>query len=320
MTLKVARDGRTFTVADFQPLRQHYVEKTAQIHVVAEYARLGMEDIGLALRLAMDYFQLDNDAFVSKWFKGKERTLSRETLPDHYDEIVTKLANRAQERIVADDRERTNVLVLAGPGSGKTRVLVHRIAYLIRVRREDPGRILGLTYNRHAAVEARRRLNDLIGNDARRVNVMTCHALAMRILGVSFADTAANPSDATFRDILQQATQALKSDDESAMGVTREQMIGQFAWILVDEYQDFGEPEFELIAAVAGRTLAEDDAKLNLFAVGDDDQNVYSFKGASVQFIRRFTNDYRARVDYLIENYRSTGNIIEAATAVSMAR
>ena len=218
MTLKITRDGRTFTVADFQPLRQHYAEKTAQIHVVAEYARLGMADIGLALRLAMDYFELDNEAFVGKWFKGKERTLRRDTLPNHYDEIVTRLVNRAQERIVADDRERTNVLVLAGPGSGKTRVLVHRIAWLIRVRREDPGRILALTYNRHAAVEARRRLNDLIGNDARRVNVMTCHALAMRILGISFADTAANPGDDTFRDILQQATKALNGDDEAGGG------------------------------------------------------------------------------------------------------
>ena len=313
MTLKVARDGRAFTVADFKPLEQHYAEKTAQIHVVAEYARLGMDDIGLALRLAMDYFVLDNDAFVAKWFKGKERALRRETLPNHYDEIVSRLNNRAQERIVADDRERTNVLVLAGPGSGKTRVLVHRIAYLIRVRREDPGRILALTYNRHAAVEARRRLNDLIGKDARRVNVMTCHALAMRVLGISFADTAANPDDEIFRDILRQATMALNSDDEAALGVTREQILGRLTWILVDEYQDIAEPEFELIAAVAGRTRAEEDARLNLFAVGDDDQNVYSFKGASVQFIRRFRQHYKARLGYLVENYRSTANIIEAA-------
>ena len=295
MTLNVVRDGRTFTLADYRPLREHYDEKTAQIHVVAEYAKLGMADIRLALRLAMDYFELDNKAFVATWFKGKERTLRRETLPDHYDEIVTRLANPAQERIVADDRERTNVLVLAGPGSGKTRVLVHRIAYLIRVRRENPRRILALTYNRHAAVQARRRLHDLIGDDARGVNVMTCHALAMRILGISFADTAANPTDDTFEHILRQAARTLGSDDETSATVTREQMIGRLAWILVDEYQDIGEPEFELISALAGRTLAEEDARLNLFAVGDDDQNVYGWRGVSVRFIRRFVQHYRAR-------------------------
>ena len=90
---------------------------------------------------------------------------------------------RPTRQIVADDRQQTNVLVLAGPGSGKTRVLVHRIAYLIRVRRENPWSILALAYNRHAAVEIRRRLEELIGDDARGVIVLTCHALAMRLVG-----------------------------------------------------------------------------------------------------------------------------------------
>ena len=312
MTLRVTRERRSFTVADFEPLQAHYAEQTAQIHVVAEYARLGLADIRLAHRLANDYFRLARSEFVGKWFKDKERTLRRDTLPDHYDRIVTKLGNRTQERIVADDRERTNVLVLAGPGSGKTRVLVHRIAYLVRVRRENPRSILALTYNRHAAVEARRRLEELIGSDARGVHTMTCHALAMRILGVSFAEAAANPGDETFADILRDATELLRSD-ESAASVTREQVLGGLHWILVDEYQDIGRPEYELIAALAGRTLAEDDARLNLFAVGDDDQNIYAWKGASVRFIRRFAQDYRAREEYLVENYRSSAHIIDAA-------
>ena len=312
MTLKVARERRSFTVADFKPLQEHYAEQTAQIHVVAEYARLGLADIRLADGLARDYFKLANSEFVRKWFKDKEKTLRRDTLPDHYDQIVGKLGNRTQERIVADDRERTNVLVLAGPGSGKTRVLVHRIAYLVRVRRENPRSILALTYNRHVAVEARRRLEELIGSDARGVYTMTCHALAMRILGVTFEEAAANPGDEVFDAILRQATRQLRSD-ESAASVTREQMLGGLHWILVDEYQDIGRPEYELIAALAGRTLAEDDARLNLFAVGDDDQNIYAWKGASVRFIRRFAQDYRARAEYLVENYRSSGHIIDAA-------
>ena len=313
MTLKVTRDGRTFTVADFKPLQEHYAEQTSQIHVVSEYAKLGVDDIHLALRLAMDYFVLASEAFVHKWFKGKEKTLGRDTLPEHFEAIVRRLGNRTQERIVADDRERTNVLVLAGPGSGKTRVLVHRIAYLIRVRRENPGSILALTYNRHAAVEARRRLDELIGKDARGVNVMTCHALAMRVLGISFAEAAANPSDETFDAILRDAARLLRSDEANAF-VTREQMLGRLNWMLVDEYQDIGEPEYELIAALAGKTLAEDDARLNLFAVGDDDQNIYAWKGASVRFIRRFAQEYHAREEYLVENYRSSRFIVDAAS------
>ena len=313
MTLRVKRDGGVFTVADFEPLREHYSEKTAQVHVMAEYARLGIRDIKLASRLAMDYFELDSHTFIEKWFKGQERAMRRETLPNHFDEIVTNLGNRVQERIVADERERTNVLVLAGPGSGKTRVLVHRIAYLIRVRREAPDRILALTYNRHAAVQVRQRLNDLIGTDARGINVMTCHALALRILGISFADRSNDPNQVDFDEILQQATELLRVDAETSTFVSREQMIGRLTWILVDEYQDIGQEEFEFISALTGRTLAEEDSRLNLFAVGDDDQNVYSFKGASVEYIRRFRQDYRARLDYLVENYRSTANIIDAA-------
>ncbi len=104
MTLKVKRDGSRFTQTDFEPLQQHYLEKTAQVHVVAEFARLGMGDIELALRLAKDYFELDNEAFIEKWFKGQERSMRRETLPTHYDEIVTQLGNRVQEQIVADER------------------------------------------------------------------------------------------------------------------------------------------------------------------------------------------------------------------------
>ena len=312
MTLKVARDGRIFTVADFRPLQEHYAEQTAQIHVVTEYARLGVGDIQLALRLATDYFELANKAFVKKWFRGKETALRRDTLPEHYEEIVKKLGNSAQERVVGDDRERTNVLVLAGPGSGKTRVLVHRIAYLIRVRRENPGSILALTYNRHAAVEARRRLDELIGKDGRGVYLMTCHALAMRILGISFTEAATNPSEETFDNILREATRLLQSDEATAF-VTREQMLGRLNWILVDEYQDIGEHEYELIAALAGKTLSEDDARLNLFAVGDDDQNIYAWKGASVRYIRRFAQDYRATTEYLVENYRSSGHIVDAA-------
>ena len=95
-----------------------------------------------------------------------------------------------------------------------------------------------------------------------------------------------------------------------------QRLLTGFRWILVDEYQDIGLDQYDLISALAGRTLGDDDGKLTLFAVGDDDQNIYAFNGASVEFIRRFEADYGPKPTYLIENYRSTGNIVAAANAV----
>ena len=219
---------------------------------------------------------------------------------------------------MADDRELTNVLVLAGPGSGKTRVLVHRIAYLIRVRRENPRGILALAYNRHAATEIRSRLAELIGEDARGVTVCTCHGLAMRLVGASFARRMEQMDASRFDAVLRDAIALLKGEGLSReeAEAQRETLLEGYRWILVDEYQDIGAEEYALIAAVAGRSVEDIDSRLSLFAVGDDDQNIYAFAGASVEFIRRFEHDYGAKPAFLIENYRSTANIIRAANLV----
>ena len=208
--------------------------------------------------------------------------------------------------------------MLAGPGSGKTRALVHRIAYLIRVRRENPHGILALAYNRHAALEIRRRLGDLIGDDARGVMVLTCHALAMRLVGASFTGRANRLDDIDFRGILQQAVSLLRGEGlpPEEADEYRTRLLANFRWILVDEYQDIGPDEYALISALAGRALSDEDEKLSLFAVGDDDQNIYAFNGSSVEFIRRFEADYGARPAFLTANYRSTNHIIQAANAV----
>ena len=172
---------RGFAATDFEPLKLHYRGQVTQIHVMVEYARRGLEAMADALHLAMDYFSLEQGDFLRRWLPDRGQEIERQTTPESWRAIVESLRNPAQQRIVADDREQTNVLVLAGPGSGKTRVLVHRFAYLVRARRENSRGILALAYNRHAAVEIRRRLADLIGNDARGVTVLTCHGLAMRL-------------------------------------------------------------------------------------------------------------------------------------------
>ena len=315
ITVRLNSGNRKFTETDFQPLHIHYDEQTLQTHIIATYAERGLYSMSDALRLMEDYFTHDRQAFVEKWLPRRAAALRRQTTPESWRAIIDSLGNPRQARIVADDREQTSVLVLAGPGSGKTRVLVHRIAYLIRVRRQDPQGILALVYNRHAATEIRRRLFDLLGDDARGVTVSTCHGLAMRLVGASFAGQSGDILQGDFDRILRQAVSLLRGDglsrDEAE--AQRDTMIEGYRWILVDEYQDIGPDEYELIAAIAGRSVEDEDNRLSLFAVGDDDQNIYAFKGASVAFIRRFEEDYAARPVHLIENYRSTANIVDAA-------
>ena len=319
MTIRLEqRERRGFARADFEPLSLHYKGQVLQIHVMVEFAERGRAAMSEALRLAMDYFTLREDEFLARWLPGRDKEIGRETTPESWWAIVDSLKNPVQQGIVADDREQTNVLVLAGPGSGKTRVLVHRIAYLIRARRENARGILALAYNRHAAVDIRRRLAELIGDDARGVTVLTCHALAMRLAGASFTGRAERPDDEMFQEVMRRAVELLRGEGlpPEEADEQRERLLAGFRWILVDEYQDIGPDQYELISALAGRTLEDDAGKLTLFAVGDDDQNIYAFNGASVEFIRRFEADYGPKPRYLTANYRSTGHIVAAANAV----
>ena len=318
MTIRLVQEQprRGFAKADFEPLRLYYDGQVRQVHVMMEFARRGLDTMAEALQLAMDYFCMQEEEFLRRWLPDRAREIARETTPESWRSIVESLKNPTQRQIVTDGREQ-NVLVLAGPGSGKTRVLVHRIAYLIRVRRERPRGILALAYNRHAAIEIRRRLADLIGDEARGVIVLTCHALAMRLVGASFTARAERPGQEVFQEVIRQAITLLRGDGlppEDA-DEQRERLLAGFRWILVDEYQDINAEQYALIAALAGRTLEDEDRKLTLFAVGDDDQNIYAFNGASVEFIRRFEADYGPKPAFLTENYRSTGHIIAAANA-----
>lgn len=318
MTIKLNPGDENYTDKHFKPLSQHYQEQTLQIHIMSKYAETGLESMEEANALSQDYFTEQRDVFTEKWLPHRPSELRRQTTPASWQLIVKDLGNRHQEKIAADDRDQTNVLVLAGPGSGKTRILVHRIAYLIRVRRERPESILTLVYNRHAAVEIRTRLRALIGDDARHVAIYTCHGLAMRLVGISLAGRLERAETIDFDDIMDQAINLLRGEDLSTdeADAQRETLIEGYRWLFVDEYQDIGQREYDFISAVAGRSIEDKDQRLSLFAVGDDDQNIYSFNGASVAFIRRFQEDYAAQPVYLIENYRSTTNIILAANHV----
>jgi ATP-dependent DNA helicase RecQ len=314
MTIKLVQEKRGFGRSEFEPLKLHYDEQVVQIHVMAEYVQRGLRSVAEAVRLTIDYFRLPRDQFIKRWLPEREKELERQTTPASWRAIVESLGNPVQQRIVTD-RGVTNSLVLAGPGSGKTRVLVHRIAYLIRAMRENARGIIALAYNRHAAVEIRRRLSELIGDDAKGVTVLTCHALAMRLSGLSFAGRADVVDDAVLKTVIPRAVALLKGEGLAVEEADeqRERLLAGFRWILVDEYQDVGSDQYDLISALAGRTQQDAERKLSLFAVGDDDQNIYAFAGASVEFIRRFSDDYVSKPTFLTDNYRSTANIIAAA-------
>jgi hypothetical protein len=164
----------------------------------------------------------------------------------------------------------------------------------------------------------RERLAALIGDDARRVTVLTCHAMAMRLTGHCFTGKRVPLDDDSFRDIVRQAAALLRGEGlpPEEADEHRERLLEGFRWILVDEYQDIEAEQYELIGALAGLKRDDEHGRLSLFAVGDDDQNIYSFAGASVAFIRRFEQDYSASLTYLTDNYRSSAHIIATANQV----
>ena len=324
MTIRVLPEakGRRYSKAQHQPLAQHYGERVFQIHAMDRYARLGAEQIRQALTLVAGYFSLGKEAFVRRFFGDQREMLSRATTAESFARIVDALRSPAQSEIVAAPED-GNRLVLAGPGAGKSRVIVHRTAYLLRVLRVPAHRILVLCFNRAAALALRRRLAALVGDDARRVTVQTYHGFAMCLTGRSYAARLAAGAETTpdFDSVLQEAVARLEGQHDLPgiePDIARERLLAGYRHILVDEYQDIDAMQYRLVSAIAGRTLNQDggEAKLTLLAVGDDDQNIYAFRGASVEYIRQFQQDYGAELHYLVQNYRSSAHIIAAANAL----
>jgi ATP-dependent DNA helicase RecQ len=123
-----------------------------------------------ALGLVLAYFTWDKLEFIRRYLGTKSDLLKHATTAQSYQRIVSDLNNPTQIKVVTAPAER-NMLILAGPGSGKTKTVVHRCAYLLRVERVRPQSILVCCFNRYAAVELRRRLTELVGSDARGVTM-----------------------------------------------------------------------------------------------------------------------------------------------------
>lgn len=309
---------RQFKKSDYAELALHYKDKIIQVHVMAEYARLALGKIQAAMTFIVDYFSQDRDKFVRRYFAGRKEVLEMATTEAAHRRILTDLQNPEQQAIVAAPLE-GNHLVLAGPGSGKTRVIVHRVAWLLRECMVLPEQIMVLAYNRSAAIEIRRRLWALVGPDAAGVSVQTLHGLAMRLTGTSYAVAMERGETIDFDSVIKMATAQLRKSelgDDIGPSVQRDRLLAGLRHLLVDEYQDINGDHYDLISALAGRTLNTDEDKLSLLVVGDDDQNIYAFGGANVRFIQQFETDYQAKRYHLIENYRSTRHIIDCSNRV----
>ncbi len=319
MTLVLNEENRQryYSKADFDPLQTHYRERNFQIHVMNEYARRALDKLAAAKNLITSYFTDDKAEFVRRYFGGREKQLQLATTEQSFQRIVDDLKNRNQQEIVAAKAD-ANLLVLAGPGSGKTRVVAHRVAYLLRVERVPARAILVLCFNRGAVHSLRKRIRELVGADMRRVTSLTFHGLALRLTGKSLVPTAASrrKEEIDYSQLINDANALLRGEVETLgfeKDSSRDILVGRFSHILVDEYQDIDEEQYELVSLLAGRTSTERELKLSILAVGDDDQNIYRFRGANVGFIKRFRDDYQAEVRYLVENYRSSAHIIEAS-------
>lgn len=312
MTIDINPDkqGQRYVREDFQRLDEHYRERRIQVHVMREYAEIALTEMADALRLVMHYFTRSKDDFLRRYFPGKDDILQLATSEASWKAIIDSL-NDAQRPIVTDHQDR-NRLVLAGPGSGKTRLVVHRIAYLLRVRRVPASAIIALTFNRHAANEIRKRLFALIGNDVVGITVLTYHAMAMRLTGTHF-DRCAKVEEGELDAVLDRAAALLEGrtlvEGEDDL---RGRLLQGYRYILVDEYQDIDERQYRLVSALAGRH-DDQDGDLCIIAVGDDDQNIYQWRGGSNRHIQRFCEEYGAQISYLVENYRSGRAIIAAA-------
>ncbi len=319
LTMLPESRNRQYTQGDYEPLSHHYAQKNVQVHVMEKYARLGLEKIKTALGFVSDYFSSSYDVFVKQHFPRQKTLIQTAMTAEAYREIIQSLENHTQESIVAAPPEK-NILVLAGPGSGKTRTIVHRCAWLIKAKSVDPASILVLCFNHQAMIELRKRIRALTGRRASSVTAMTYHGFAMRLTGRSLLETGKGPKTGpvNFDAVIDEAVDILNGDREIAginQSEAREYLLAQYRYILVDEYQDIDHRQYRFISALTGRLEQDREAAISIMAVGDDDQSIYGFRNANVEFIQKFKTDYEAEIFYLVENYRSSHSIIQAANA-----
>jgi len=303
LVLNVNPDARSrnFSDEDFKKLREFYENKAESIHIVGKYAETMLHNKAAAQELLSDYFTQDIETFRLKY--GIDSQM-REAVSGELRQKITSDVNEEQRKIIKSNAK--HILVGAGPGSGKTHLLVHKIASLLWLEKAKADTIVVLTFTRSACRELRKRVAALAGGLAAGVTVTTFHALAFSILGIQGSKKAIEAKDENGKSdngegIINSAAEVIESGEDIGLGAP--------GVILVDEFQDLSAAEYRMLKALYN--LGEKSPRM--IVVGDDDQSIYEFRGSSSEFFKKFATEFPNTKDfYLTTNYRSANNIVKA--------
>lgn len=275
---------------DYKQLNEFYKQKIQQIHIVGEYANMMVRDYHQALQFVNDYFQMDYKKFLAQYFSEERAAeIERNITPEKYRQLFDTLSER-QLGIIRDDSSKY-IVVSAGPGSGKTRVLVHKLASLLLLEDVKHEQLLMLTFCRAAAIEFKQRLRDLIGNAASFIEIKTFHSYCFDLLG-----KIGNIQES--ENIVKDAGELIRSGDVDLGRITKTVLV-------IDEAQDMDCYEYGLVEA-----LMERNEDMRVIAVGDDDQNIYQFRGSDSKYLKALITEHGACQYSLIDNYRSCQSVV----------
>ncbi len=284
-----------YKVEDYRQLNEFYRQKIQQIHIVGEYANMMVRDYGQAMQFVRDYFQMDYRKFIRKYFDGERQAqIERNITPEKYRQLFDGLSGA--QRDIIEDHDSQYIVVAAGPGSGKTRVLVHKLAALLMLEDIKHEQLLMVTFSRAAATEFKQRLYELIQNAAAFVDIKTFHSYCFDLLGkIGRLDGA--------KQVVADAARIIRSGDVEIGKITKTVLV-------IDEAQDMDADAAALIQA-----LMERNEEMRVIAVGDDDQNIYQFRGSDSKYLRALVEEKGAVTYELLENYRSRRVVVAFANA-----
>lgn len=291
MSIRRVKDAKSrYKQDDYRMLDEFYRQKIQQIHIVGEYANLMVSDYNSALRYVRDYFQMDYRKFIAKYFSGDRiGEIQRNLTPQKYNMLFGQLSECQRE--IISDKESRCIVVAAGPGSGKTRVLVHKLASLLLLEDVKHEQLLMLTFSRAAATEFKQRLMKIIGNAAHYVEITTFHAYCFDLMG-----RIGNLEDAN--NVVAQAAEMISRGD------VEPNRIGKTV-LVIDEAQDMGEDEYNLVKA-----LMTNNEEMRVIAVGDDDQNIYEFRGSDSKHMNLLKQESGCRFFEMTQNYRGAHHLV----------